>query len=984
MRPHRLVLTAFGPFAGTVELDLDALAASGLFLLHGETGAGKTTLLDGLGFALFGAVPGVRGRAGRGGMRLRSDHADPATRTSVQLEVTLGGRRMRVTRSPEQERAKLRGTGTTREPAKVLLEERDAAGTWQAVSTRVGEADRELSDLVGMSAEQFFQVVLLPQGDFARFLRAESEERAKLLERLFATDRFRSVEHWLVDRRRSTAAARDAAREAVARTAARVAQVAGADEPEAAELGWAQALSAAAAAQADDAVSTRLRHQAALDQALAADEQARALADRQRRRGAALAEQQALQAQAGEVAELAAALAAAARAAEVAPALDDAGRRSVAHARAQQAESDARSALPDVLGRLDPADLRAARAAAATRLGRLDALHADALRARQEEAAAAAALAVSAGLAGEIEALRAELTALPDQRARAERRRAVAREASRRLPVVQAEAERCAAAARQATALAGVERELSAAAVRHLAAREAATEARETAQSLRESRIDGMIAELAATLVDGDPCPVCGALEHPEPSALRGERVSRDDEERAVASADRLRAAAEECGAQVAGLTARRDELAAGLGEVCVPDLPARAAALAAEVEEVAAAAADFAAAEAALEGLDERAAASRSRCAAAEAERAGSDDLAAAAAARAAGARATVRAQLGDAGSLDEALAVEQALSADLDAAARAAEQTLAAAEEAREAVRRAEQAARAAGFDDAAAATAARRDLGWRVSTAARCDTHREALLAVEAVLAEADLDVPLEPAADTAGAAAAVSRERAALSAAEAEAGHLGERAAQLAALVPALARQLAELAPLAERAAQVKALADLAAGQGANTLRMTLSAYVLAARLEEVASVASERLLRMTQGRYSLVHTDAGRGGVRAGLGLLARDTWTGQDRDTSTLSGGETFLASLALALGLADVVAQESGGARTEALFVDEGFGTLDEDTLEEVMDVLDGLREGGRLVGLVSHVAELRQRIPAQVHVRKGRTGSDLALIGC
>jgi exonuclease SbcC len=197
-------------------------------------------------------------------------------------------------------------------------------------------------------------------------------------------------------------------------------------------------------------------------------------------------------------------------------------------------------------------------------------------------------------------------------------------------------------------------------------------------------------------------------------------------------------------------------------------------------------------------------------------------------------------------------------------------------------------------------------------------------------------------------------------------------------------PQLEQALAALSPLVERAAQVRALADLANGQGQNTRRMTLSAYVLAARLEEVAAVASERLLRMTQGRYSLVHTDAGRGAAKAGLGLLARDTWTGQDRCTSTLSGGETFLASLALALALADVVAAEAGGARTDALFVDEGFGTLDEETLEEVMDVLDGLREGGRVVGVVSHVGELRQRIPAQVHVRKGRTGSEVALVGC
>jgi DNA repair protein SbcC/Rad50 len=131
--------------------------------------------------------------------------------------------------------------------------------------------------------------------------------------------------------------------------------------------------------------------------------------------------------------------------------------------------------------------------------------------------------------------------------------------------------------------------------------------------------------------------------------------------------------------------------------------------------------------------------------------------------------------------------------------------------------------------------------------------------------------------------------------------------------------------------------------------------------------------------MTAGRFSLAHTDARRGAGRSGLRLLARDAWTGQDRDTSTLSGGETFMASLALALGLADVVTEEAGGGRIEALFVDEGFGSLDEETLEDVMNVLDGLREGGRLVGIVSHVAELRQRIPAQIQVRKTQAGSHL-----
>jgi exonuclease SbcC len=167
-------------------------------------------------------------------------------------------------------------------------------------------------------------------------------------------------------------------------------------------------------------------------------------------------------------------------------------------------------------------------------------------------------------------------------------------------------------------------------------------------------------------------------------------------------------------------------------------------------------------------------------------------------------------------------------------------------------------------------------------------------------------------------------------------------------------------------------------------------MRLSAYVLAARLEEVAAAATVRLNRMSGGRYTLEHADdAARGGRRGGLDLRVVDAWTGRARPPASLSGGETFLASLALALGLADVVTAEAGGARLETLFVDEGFGSLDDEgTLDEVLEVLDALRDGGRVVGIVSHVAELRQRIPVQLRIEKGRGGSrvlqpDAALAG-
>ncbi|MEV8261673.1 SbcC/MukB-like Walker B domain-containing protein, partial [Streptomyces huasconensis] len=182
----------------------------------------------------------------------------------------------------------------------------------------------------------------------------------------------------------------------------------------------------------------------------------------------------------------------------------------------------------------------------------------------------------------------------------------------------------------------------------------------------------------------------------------------------------------------------------------------------------------------------------------------------------------------------------------------------------------------------------------------------------------------------------------------------------------------------LAPLRAAYDRVARLAGLAAGTSAdNERRMRLESYVLAARLEQVAAAATVRLRQMSSGRYTLVHSDDRMGRGRSGLGLHVVDAWTGRERDTATLSGGETFFASLALALGLADVVTDEAGGVRLDTLFIDEGFGSLDDQTLDEVLDVLDSLRERDRSVGIVSHVADLRRRVHAQLEVVKGRGGS-------
>jgi exonuclease SbcC len=284
--------------------------------------------------------------------------------------------------------------------------------------------------------------------------------------------------------------------------------------------------------------------------------------------------------------------------------------------------------------------------------------------------------------------------------------------------------------------------------------------------------------------------------------------------------------------------------------------------------------------------------------------------------------------------------------------------------------------------GFGDPAGAASALVAAGGLHALAASVearDLHRAQVLAE---LSRPDLvEASTRPAPDVASLRTALERAEAALRRATADQALADRGASALRRLESELASHELAADELRQSFARLDELSRCVDGTGGgNTLRMRLSAYVLAARLEQVAAAATERLEVMSGGRYALVHSaELAKGGGRSGLSLRVVDGWTGVERDTATLSGGESFLASLSLALGLADVVQAEAGGARIETLFVDEGFGTLDDETLDEVMTVLDGLRDGGRTVGVVSHVAELRHRIPARVEVVKGRDGSHL-----
>ncbi|MEV4563572.1 AAA family ATPase [Nonomuraea sp. NPDC049419] len=1205
MRPHRLTLTAFGSFPGTETVDFDALSEAGLFLVHGPTGAGKTTILDALCFALYGQVPGQRNSA----RSLRCDHAPPGTGPSVTLEVTLRGRLLRIQRSPAWQRPKLRGTGVTEEKSKVVLSEWQGAD-WHGLTTRLDEAGDLVGQLLGMNADQFCQVAMLPQGDFARFLRAAGDERAKLLERLFTVKIFTSAESWLAEHRKQAWREAQDLRQEVDFAVKRLEEAAGptllhsltpgpeptepvasafgdVPSPEEEPLPWAGALLAAARAVVTRAEEEHAAAGVAVRAARTRFEQAAALAERRRRYTEALTLRRTLDERADERADLQAILDDAARADRVVPLITAARQRAEAAAKARALAADALARARPLLSSSDPsasdgspderygdqrrieeggpsvgelAALERARQDEIARLqellteeARLSVVRRDLLRVEDELAellradervtarlaelpalieqaeaglamartdaaripAAKAARDAAAHLIeidGELAALAAELDGLaqreaevaaaeaelPGRLAEAEAALADVRAQAAAIPAQTAALE-SARAALEAThrreTLAG---ELEAARAAHQVLVDQAQAARERWLDLRQARIDGMAAELARDLADGQPCAVCGSEHHPHPAAPAPSAPSAGDEREAEAAHDAALSEREAAERALASLESRHADAAAatdGLDVVTAEEHveqaeqelarlqavadrePAVAQALervesdrervrdeAREIAEALAATrahraqrqaerarvraqldldpeADQARGEGVTARLDlDGAAAGREQgarlgleleaevvLAAAERElrrlqesAAGEPRLAEEAgrlgrergeleeqgrrvAARLAAARTRHEELSGDAGRLTARLDAARGGDATLTArlsrlndeaellreALEATQAAVSARDELAGAKRAAEEAAAEAGFGDVRDAEAAYRSPAERERQAELLRRLDDQHAAVSGVLADPELvAAAAEPAPDLAGAGA----ERDALEEEHTRLASVRDRAAararRLAELRDELAGHLERWRPAADRHRLAERMASLASGTSSdNQWSMSLSSFVLGERLRQVVAAANERLDHMSGGRYLLRHdlgkTAGARGRAGGGLGLKVADGWTGVDRDPATLSGGESFITSLALALGLADVVTAEAGGAELGTLFVDEGFGTLDEDTLDGVLDILDGLRDGGRAVGIVSHVPELRSRITAQLKVTKTRTGSTLSAVG-
>ncbi|MFT4280504.1 AAA family ATPase [Microbacterium sp.] len=982
MKLHRLDLTGFGPFRETQTVDFDAFDGHGVFLISGRTGAGKSSILDGVSFALYGSVPRYEG----GERRLRSDHSFLGDPTEVVLEFTQGERRLRVTRAPEYERPAKRGGGMTVEPQRAVLEEWTGDG-WLGLAAKPREVAQFLDEILGLNAQQFQQVILLAQNKFSRFLLATAAERQSLLRTLFGTRRFERYEEELETRRKALQRELETAGERVRTLLGLAERLVGqrdlggnaSEDIPATDLARRRDAVAAAGERARYRVETAER---ARDEAEAAATTAErvlsvALAHAERLAALDVARREWAQLDAARPAiDAARTRLRRAREAEALRApLDAVARAEEAFRVAAEEERSAYEAWNQDAGDADPAVA-------------LETLTGDIARwteALADEEQAAVASATIESLALDIEAETERLATfdtqqaqIPAERERLERARDAARTDAAQLPAAEArqvELRERLAAAREAASLAG---ELENAERAYLAASEAASQAAAEVTALLQRRVADRAGELAAALVDGEPCAVCGSTSHPSPASAPQHPAIDDD---AVARAEERRDAAREAEHAAASIARdvreRHAAAAARSGGRDVAALTEEEAVAGEQVRARREAAAEVERLDARRAELDELAAAAaieRDRVATALAEHRE----------RLTGLRATldglqsrIAEARGDSASVAERLAEAANRRDRARACVRAAERRAEAERSLASATADLAERLDASEFADAAEAAAALRDDADRARLDEEIRSHTDAEAGVRARLLDLELrtvDVDAAEVEPARAARDATGHARAAAIAAERDARSDAERLGELLSGIDAAREGLRELE---DQAAVVTRLADTVAGRAPNTKKMDLETFVLAAELEEIVAAANLHLDDMSAGRYTLHHSDAKASHGRAsGLGIDVLDAHTGKLRSPQSLSGGETFLASLALALGLAEVVTSRAGGIRLDTLFVDEGFGSLDPETLDLAMRTLDALRAGGRTVGVISHVEAMKEQLAARLVVESTSEG--------
>ena len=925
MRPLKLTLSAFGPYAAQTVLELEKLGRGGLYLVTGDTGAGKTTLFDAITYALYDHSSG----GVREGAMLRSKYADPKTPTFVELEFEVGGKRYTVRRNPEYLRPKTRGEGFTTEKADATL----TYGDGRPPVTRAKEVTAAVIDVIGLDYNQFSQIVLIAQGQFTRLLNASTEERIKIFRTLFRTQRYQQLQEKLLAECSDLNQRRTAQNIQIGQILSGVHWAE--DDPEAETLA---ALSAQTPPDAVAEILTQLteRQDAALSAAADARSKADArLAAVQQTLGRAAAAQKLREDLAAKQNELAGLL----------PARDAARVEMERHA------GDA-AALDALTGQIANAETDLARYNKLEELLRQETEARG--KAKQEQRKAQTHREALAALDKALAALREEQDSLANAEAERVKLETQSKELTQRGKALRdldkllddcharAQAVKTAQAAYQKAAL-------------------TQTAARERRDRLERSFLDAQAGLLAQDLAEGTPCPVCGSIHHPQRAELPASAPTQAQVDAAKAAADAADRSAQEASAAAREALAAEKEGRSTLRRDAKALLPERFA--------------DETASPATLGALRTAAAEELERLRAAYRQLQQEQKQNQAACQRRIQLEADLKAKTDRRTALEAAASEAEQQAAAQSATVQSLTQQLADARTALPYPTRAEA-------EQALDTRKKQRDQLQDAKTQAETTLRRcekavsDAEAAIRALNAQRLPSEEEDPPADL----AALQAEKATL---EARRTALTEQEKTLTALLrPNQAalreyqQRAAERTALETRWQWVNALASTASGTLSSKQKIRLETYIQMTYLDRILVHANTRLMQMTAGQYELERIGAENQRSQSGLDLGVIDHYNGTRRSVKTLSGGESFKASLALALGLSDEVQRAAGGIRLDTLFLDEGFGSLDDESLEQAIRVLVGLTEGNRLVGIISHVAALKDRIDLQVVVKKTRSG--------
>ena len=940
LRPLKLIMSAFGPYAGSTEVDFTSLGEQGLYLITGDTGAGKTTIFDAITFALYGEPSGEIREASM----LRSNYADEKTPTFVELSFVLGGKEYRVRRNPEYNRPKARGEGFTLQKSDAELTLPDGK-----IITRQKDVNQQIVEILGIDRSQFTRIAMIAQGDFRKLLFASTEERKKIFQKLFHTHLYQSLQEEL---KRISAQMRKEFEKASASL----------DQ-------YAEGILCAPDDPLQDQVQKAREHQIPVAKIA---ELLKQLIDSDRMSESGLERQEK---------DLFEKISSSDKTLTVA-AEQKKQKASLASAKAQQQhEIDRASVCHEALKKAKlqqpkieeltqkAADLKAQ----ILEYERLDELISEVTEVNRKTSDNQRDLKYKSekleSLQITLQAQKQELGSLQDageQEAKLTAQRDKMQQRVEDLDGLQMELAH----------LHQIDEKLSKTQQEYRAIQETAEKSQASYDHMRKAYLDEQAGILAQDLIDGQACPVCGATHHPHPANISTEAPTKEQLEQAEELADQSAKEAGDASRKAGELRGRLEgqeqlvmKMASELlGDGCYDSMDTGLA-VGNDFKEIAGsgicAASDFSNIQEMLEARQQE------TKAALEALQEELKEIAK---------QRKRRDELGlqipgtetKIGQTEAALQELKAAGASLTARQEAAEKQRDVLQE-------------KLAYPDKSEAEAAIRNLVKEQKALAddiagaeeACHESEKILAALEATIAEAQRQLAEHDDVDF---ESEEKRRKSLVDEMQVISSRRQEIHARVAANQTTLEKiqeRQAQLEEVETRWRWIKALADTAGGTLAGKEKIMLETYVQMAYFDRIIARANVRFFVMSGGQYELKRRqEAENNRSQSGLELDVVDHYNGSQRSVKTLSGGESFKASLSLALGLSDEIQASAGGIRLDTMFVDEGFGSLDEESLAQAMESLAGLADGNRLVGIISHVPELKQRIEKQILVRKDRSG--------